>query len=245
MAWNFRGTFNKSQFERFAAFARAQTSDILGRIKHLTAERIRIGSLVFAYKDGLPTGYEPDSPTSYLGQLIACYEILGGNALADLNLRTLSQPVFLIPGDETRPAQQLSNGEIMGLPGTGDGVSAVLMQQARAWMPEVLDYKRDYLERKIRRMVDYSDQLQAESDLLQQILAAKESGGSLEYILDQIAQLIADDTYPAVTDDKGADPGGLLNNAPPAAYQSGPDTVASDVWDKQADGQVTAPGESV
>lgn len=245
MAYHLGGTFNKSQFDRFAAFARAQTSDILGRIKHLTAERIRIGSLVFTYENGqIAKKYQPDSPSSYLGRLIACYEILGGNALDDLNIRSLSQPVYLLPGDETRPAQQLSNGEIMGLPGLGDGPSANLMQQARAWMPETLHYKRDYLERKIRRMIDYSDQLKAESDLLQKIAAAKESGSSLEYILDQITQLLADPTYMAATDDKGADPSGLLNNAPPAVYQSGPDTQASDVWDKQQDGQVLVPGES-
>lgn len=243
MAYEFLGTFNTSQYARFAAFARAQTQDVLGRILHLTAEQFRVGKLAFGYDPGgAPIGYVPTPKKSYLGRLLACYEILGGNALYDLNVRSMSQPVFLLAGSETKPAQVLSSGEVMSLPGQADGDSAVLMQAAREWMPEVMQYKRDYLERKIRRCLDYSDQLQTEIDVLQVIIAAKEKGGSLEYIFAQIDQLIADPTYRAIYDDQGDDPLGKKAYAPYKPYFGGPDVVPSETWGRD-EGGTTAPGE--
>lgn len=243
MSYEILGTFNKSQFDRFVAFAQAQTTDILGRITHLTAEQNRVGKLVFGYDPGgVPIGYVPSPKNSYMGRLIACYEILGGDALHDLNLRSTSQPVFLLPGDETKPAQLLSNGEVMGATGLADSESAVLMQQAKAWIPEALQYRRDYLERKIRRALDYSDQLQTEIDLLQVIVQAKSVNGSLAYIIDQMQQLMQDPTYRATYDDKGKDPLGKKVNAPYKPYLGGPDVVPADTWGRDSGG-TTAPGE--
>jgi hypothetical protein len=243
VAHEFLGTFNKSQHDRFVAFAKAQTEDILGRITHLTAEQFRIGKLAFSYDSGgSPLGYVPQPQNSYIGRLLACYEILGGDPKHDLNIRSMAQPVFLLAGDETKPAQLLSNGEVMGAPGLADGDSAVLVQAARAWLPDVLQYKRDYLERKIRRMLDYSDQLQAEITLLQTIVAAKETDGSLEFIFDQVNQLLSDPTYRAIYDDKGKDPLAKKVYAPFKPYLGGPDVVPSDNYGRDVNG-TTAPGE--
>jgi hypothetical protein len=242
VAYDFLGTFNKSQLDRFAAFARAQMGDVVPRITHLVAERTRIGYLQFAYDGGRPIGYVPTPAESYIGRLLACYEILGGSALDDLNIRSMTQPVFLLREDSTRPAQLLSTGEVMSLPGLADAPSATLMQATRAWLPEVLMYKRGYLERKIRRMIDYSDQLQTEIDMLTTILEAKETEGSLENLLDQLDQLIHDKSYRAIYDDKGKDPHGKLVGAPFKPYLGGPDVTPSETWGRD-EGGVTAPGE--
>lgn len=224
MAFEFLGTFNKSQFDRVVAFARSQTGLIDARIAHLEAEIRRVGALDFAYDaDGVPTGYTVSKPAdSYLAKLVGAYEALGGDALYDLNIRSIVQPVFVIKADESSPAQRMSSGEIIGQPGLNDANSAERMRQIRIWLDDTLQYRREYLERKIRRMVDYSDSLRAETTLLTAIQLGADVSGSLEFVIAKIQDLMSDRTYQAVSDDKGADPHGHKMTAPLAAYPAGP-----------------------
>lgn len=246
LGFDFKGTFNTSGFKRFVAFATAQKADIAGRIVHLAAEQIRIGGLSFAYDgQGVPKEYVPEDD-SYIGKLVAAYEVLGGDPFFDLNIRTRSQAVFLIPGDAGTPAQLMSNGEVMGLPGKGDAQSAELMDNARGWMDDVLSYKRDYLERKIRRAVDYAEQLQDEIDALLLVVQPAAVEGSLDNIFGAINQLLADPNYRAIYDDKGKDPNMKKVDAPLAIYGAGPDRAPDDLYQKDAgDVGVLDPGETV
>ncbi len=246
MSHDFKGTFNQSQFNRYAAFARAQKADLIGRISHLAAEQIRLGALSFAFDtDGVPVTYVP-SDDSYIGKLVAAYEVLGGDPFFDLNIRTKDQAVFLRAGDETTPAQLMSDGSVMGLPGLADAQSAELMDMSRAWMVEVLQYKREYLERKIRRAVDYAEQLQDEILQLTLIASANDVPGSLENVFDEISQLITDPTYRAIFDDKGKDLFGKQVNAPFKPYSAGPDRAPDDLYGRDGgDTGVVVPGESV
>lgn len=244
MAHNFLGTYNRTMFERFAKFGAAQLEDIGDRVLHLNAERMRLGALVFSYDSGgTPISFTKPAPDSYIGKLLACYEVLGGDVMFDLNVRTLGQPVFLLPGDETHPAQMMSNGEIMPLPGQADAPSALLMQDARDWIFEVLQYKREYLERKIMRALDYSDQLNTEiAALMAMAVEAKESPGSWAYLVDQLNQLLADPNYRATGEDHGKDPHGKGTYAPYAGLIDGPDRQPGDTWTRGAGGETLAPG---
>jgi hypothetical protein len=229
LAWDFKGTFNRSQLERFKAFARAQLSDVSGRLNHLEFEKQRQGSVSFAYdSNGVPTSYSPDPSDSYLGKLLAAYEILGGDPFYDLKVRSRKQPVFVIRADETSPPRLMSSGEVVGTLGLADSASAYYMDQARGWVDDAIYYRRESLERKIRRTLDYVEQLEIEQEALTTISSGPDVEGSLEQLFTAIQQLMDDPSYRAAYDDKGADPQGQLTTAPLAAYSPGPNREATD-----------------
>lgn len=238
MAFEFLGTFTKSQFDRFAGFVRDQTSLLDGRIAHLRAERARIGSLGFAFDaGGVPTNIAHDPPTTYIGKLFGVYEALGGDAFFDLQVRSTSQPVFKLKGDEVNSSQVMSNGEVIGSPGLSDAESALLMQQARGWVQDTLFYRREAIERKIRRALDYADQLQVEINQLTALKAQATTTGALEFILGNIDQLLSDRQYMAASNDGSKpDPHGKLAYAPFAAYMPGPDRATGDDFQRTLDG---------
>ncbi len=215
---DFLGTFNKSQLERFFAFARTQLPLVDARTQHLQFEMARIGTVVFQFNEGIPVAFGADPPESYIGKLLAAYEVLGGNPFLDLRLRARTQPVFLVRGTESTPAQYMSNGEVVGARGLADGPSAVLMQQARAWLEATFQGRFNRLERKIRRALDYSDQLGLEIEDLSRIKQALGVDGSLESYASQLQELIANPTYRAIFDDQGADPFGFNVYAPFSSY---------------------------
>jgi hypothetical protein len=228
MAFDFLGTFNLSQIQQFLTFARSQLPAIGARINHLEAEISRIGSIVFEFEQGTPSAFGADPPESYLGRLLAAYEVLGGNPFS-LRLRSRNQPSFLVRGTENSPAQYMSTGEVVGAKGLADAPSAVLVDNARRWIDATLQRRFGRLERKIRRALDYSDQLQLEINGLELIRQGAEQEGSLEGIASQLQQLISDPNYRAIYDDAGQDPYGFNVYAPFSSYDavvsSSPDQV--------------------
>lgn len=222
MSHDFLGTFNKSQLERFLVFARSQLPLVDARVQHLEAEQARQGSVVFRYDQGIPTQFMADPADSYIGKLLAAYEVLGGNPFHDLRVRLRTDPVFAIRGSETVPVQFMSNGEVQGAPGLADAPTAEIMRQARGWLESVLNGRFDRLERKIRRAIDYADQLEAEITYLKLVTQAVSVEGSFEQLADQLMQLIADTNYRAIFDDAGKDPFGLTVYAPFSSYDATP-----------------------
>ncbi len=213
------------------------------RILHLVAEQQRIGQLLFTYDaGGNPTGYNASPKTSYIGKLIMAYEILGGDPFFDLQIRSMSQAVFVVAGTETTPAQQLSSGDILAQPGLMDGISALLVQQMQSWSEDVIQYKRENLERKIRRAVDYSDQLGAEIKVLSAILNDASTSGSLANLTQQVQTLLADTTYRPIYNDVNNDVHGKLTHAPFSAYDPGPNRTIDPNY-VRADGGPVIPGQ--
>lgn len=234
------GTFNRSQLNRLSTYALAQVQDVDARIAHLTAEQARIGTIVFQYDKASVVGYEPSPEDSYLGKLLRAYEVLGGDPFYDLKLRQKgSQALYVLRADETRPAQVRSDGLIIAREGLADAPSAALVQQLRDWMHESLQYKRETLERKIRRALDYSDQISDEIAVLTAIKGDATVAGSAKNILQSIQQLVDERTYRAIADDKGKDPDGTLTHAPFAALEPGPQRTVIDGYYRTLDGYVT------
>jgi len=230
MAHDYLGTFNRSQFERFLAYAQSQLPLVDGRVQHLQAEVARVGSVIFRYSKGIPQGYAANPSDSYLGKLLGAYEVLGGDPFVDLRVRLRSDPVFRVKGTETQASQFMSNGEVIGAKGLSDAATAELMRTAKTWLGATLDYRFGSLERKIRRAMDYSDELQNEIATLKTIeMTAATAGstdsvtGSLEYLAAQIRQFLADSNYRAVFDDGGGDKFGFNVYAPFSSYDTGGD----------------------
>ena len=230
MAYDFLGTFNSHQYARLAVFLQNQAPDVPGRLLHLVAEQMRIGTITFTYDaGGNPIAYNAGGtpPTSYIGKLVAAYEILGGDPLFDLQIRQMSQPVFMLPGTSTTPPQQLSSGDIVGQPGLLDGQSAVVIQQSKAWVPDVVQYKRENIERKVRRAMDYVDSLTAEINSLTYILSDATNPNSLQSLIADIQTLLNDPNYRRAYNDVNQDFHGKLPHAPFGAWDPGPSrTVA-------------------
>lgn len=202
MAHEFLGTFNKAMFDRYVGFTRSQLPLLDARILHLQAESFRMGLVVFRYDRGVPIGYAANPPESYLGRLLAAYEVLGGNPFVDLRVRLSTDPVFLLPGDETIDATTMSNGEVLAGKGLADAPSAILVQELKSSFMDTVYRRFDHLERKIRRAMDYVDQLQTEIQILSLLKqVATEVDGSFENLVGQIEQLISDPTYKAITPD--------------------------------------------
>jgi len=232
MPFEWLGTFNRSQFDRLTAYARDQLAHIDARISHLTYEQMRIGFLKFSYNSaGKPTAYSTGSnggsPT-YIGKLMGAYEAIGGDPFFDLQTRAMvDQPVYYPRGTETAATKVLSNGEPLPQKGLADAPSANLSQQMRSWLHATLE-RRARLERKIRRALDYGDQLQAEIENLQLLKKGAATTGSFENLVAEIGHLISDPNYRALGDDKGGDPHGKLAYAPMASYEPGEGREAPD-----------------
>jgi hypothetical protein len=233
MAYDHLGTFNKSQLDRFMAFARSQIPLVSARIQHLQAEIDRIGTITFKYDKGVPLGLSGNPSNSYLAKLLAAYEVLGGNPFIDLRVRLKTDPVFKVTGDEATSPAYMSNGEVIGAKGLADGLSAEMFRSARTWVDDTLQARFERLERKIRRAVDYSDQLKdevAQLKLIQQTTSSSlvaltteaSNAGSLESISRQLYQLLGDHNYRAIFDDGGKDPYGFTTYAPFSAYDAVP-----------------------
>lgn len=239
MAFDWGGTFNKSQFERFMAFARSQLPLVGARIAHLEAEKLRVGVPIFKFgTDGLVQGYTAEPANSYVAKLLVAYEVQGGNPFLDLKVRARNDPVFKLRGDQLAMPQLMSNGEVIGAPGLADAASARLMRLAREWLEPTLDARMGVLERKIRRALDYYDQLDEEAKALSYITASPDTAGSLEFVAKAITDLITDGTYRPIYDDKGTDEAGMLTYAPFSSYDSGPNSPPeiSDSFRRQDDG---------
>jgi hypothetical protein len=234
------GTFNASQFKRLQTFAQAQLADIPGRLAHLAAEQARVGNVLFQFNQSVVVSYAVSDPDSYIGRLFAVYEILGGDAFYDLPLRqSQTQALFLMKGDESHSAQLISNGKVVGTQGLMDADSAIPVQQIRAWMNDSIQYKREAIERKIRRALDYADQLAAEAQLLNTIQGDATTTGSLANLIAAINALITSQNYRAIADDKGQDPTGNYAYAPYIGLEPGPARTVVDGFYRAFQGYVT------
>lgn len=240
MAHEIGGTFTRSQFERFRIYVQDQVQLIDARIAHLKAERDRIGSLAFAYDSGgNPAHVTADLPTTYIGKLFGAYEALGGNVEFDLQVRGTHQPVFRLRGDVSKPSQLLSNGEAIPVQGLSDAESATIMQQIRSLVQSDMARRRDYLERKIRRAIDYAEQLTFEISQLELAKGDPKAEGSLEYQIKLIDTLTADRNYMAITnDDSVPDPHGKFAKAPVAPYMPGEKGATATGYQRTLDGLV-------
>lgn len=212
------GTFNKSQWDRFIAWARTQVDSVPDRIDHLEAEITRVGRITFAWEGGTPKGFTAAPSTSYLAKLLAAYEVLGGNPPYDLRTRLKTEPVVVVPGDTNTAPHTMSNGEVIGARGLADAVTAELSRKAQEWLLETMHWRHGRLERKIRRALDYKDQLEEEQERLRLITQAATTPDSLENIAEQVELLFKDRSYRAIFDDGGKDPYGLTAYAPFSAY---------------------------
>lgn len=197
MAFGFFGTFTSGQLQQLVDFSHIQERDLKARQNWLNAQVTRNGVFTTEYdpQTHLPKLF--DAPrNSYAGKLLRAYRILGGTPEKDFMLRTSDQPVFLTRGknidtgttgvDPTAGySDVMSNGRRIRGSQRFDRDVGMQVEKLKSWQLESIKRKREHLEFKIKRALDYSDQLLKELAVIT-VLLDETSGRQVRDIIRNI-----------------------------------------------------------
>lgn len=203
MAFNFYGTFTTGQWESFKAFTKIQAFDIQLRINWLQKQLEMNGVFTTEYGDdgSTPVQFSANND-SYADKLLKAYKVLGGVPELDMLLRSRQQPVFLTA---SRPlginkdtnttdggySEVFSNGRRWRGNQRFDRDLGIKIERVKNIQLEPIKLKRERLEFKIKRALDYSDQLSVEISLLETALRDSITRGSVEFMITDIEVTIA------------------------------------------------------
>jgi hypothetical protein len=189
MAFNFFGTFTTGQWQAFKAFTQIQRKELVLRQQWLQKQLIMNGIFSTEYDGPNPVSFSA-SAGSYAAKLLSAYKILGGVPEQDMLLRTRDKPVFKTKGTnivDQSPGQTeggysdvYSNGRRERGSQRFDRDLGLLVERLKDWQLESIKLKREKLEFKIKRAMDYSDQLKQEIDLISVLLGVDISIGSVD-----------------------------------------------------------------
>lgn len=208
MSFNFFGTFTSKQFQDLVDFARIQKTDLEGRKEWLSSELLKVGAFETIYDedDKYPVSFTCAPDFSYGAKLLKAYKILGGIPERDMLLRTSDKPVFLKKGVNANPSdpdsgysREFSNGRLYRGNQRFDRDLGLRVEAFKKWQLEAIKRKREHLEFKIKRALDYSDQLQNEINLIDTVLGSDK--GSFEDMLSEINKTILTPGSMNVVDD--------------------------------------------
>jgi len=191
MAFNIFGTFTTGQWEMFKSFTQIQKMDLMLRQKHLQRQLEINGKFVTEYDDDQnPINFSVVPLKSYGDKLLNAYKILGGVPEFDLLLRTRDIPVSLKKDSSLKQAADgtaaggysdvFTNERMIRGDQKNDGVLGLKVERQKYWELEAIKLKREKLEIKIKRALDYSDQLQQEIDLIDTLLKDDTVWGSVD-----------------------------------------------------------------
>lgn len=179
IAFNFFGTFTSSQWAEFKAFVSIQKIDLYQRKAWIQKELTRCGVFVTDYDGPNPVGFAAVA-NSYADKLLQAYRILGGVPERDMLLRTSDIPVFLPAGSPPDVdagsvsgggSDMMTNGRRLRGDQRFDRDLGLKVEKLKSWQTEVIKLKRERIEYKIKRALDYSDQLQKESAMIDALMA--------------------------------------------------------------------------
>lgn len=177
MAFNFLGTFSLGQFDELEKFLKYQEADIPKRISYLQSEIRRTGSLVVTFDTS--TGYiekiTASPKNSLVGKLFDAYKLSGGYPEKDLPVRSIDDPIFLPQGSATASAKEFNNKRSLRNSYQYDFYIALIVSSLKEWVLNSIKFKREDIEYKIKKLVDWSDQCAFEI-LVLEIVAGIESG---------------------------------------------------------------------
>ncbi len=196
MAFNFFGTFSTGQFEQLKLFAKTQERELADRRKWLSAQLFRNGLFITNYDEQtmMPVSFTA-TDGSYSAKLLLAYKSLGGNPEQDFLLRTKENPVYLTRGNNLSTSSMgnptdgysdvFSNGRRIRGSQRFDRDIGIQVDRLKYWQLEVIKRKREHLEFKIKRALDYSDQLQREIELID-VLLQEDSGKTIDDLINKI-----------------------------------------------------------
>lgn len=180
MAFNFFGVFSTGQWESFKAFARIQRLDLEVRKSYLQKKQSMVGIFTTVYDGHNPVSFSAN-PGSYAAKLLEAYRILGGFPERDMLLRTVDQPVFLTRGTNFAVDKNAtltggfsdvySNGRRYRGDQRFDRDLGLKVDKIKHWQLDAIKAKRERLEYKIKRALDYSDQIRNEIKVIDRTIS--------------------------------------------------------------------------
>lgn len=200
MAFAFYGLMTTGQWQAFKAFAQIQRKELILRRQWLQKQLSMNGFFATEYDGPNPVSFTA-SEGSFAAKLLAAYRVLGGVPEQDMLLRTRDKPVF-----KTK-AQNITDGPNATVTGGFSDVYSngrrdrgtqrfdrdlgIRVERLKDWQLEAIKAKRERLEFKIKRALDYSDQLQQEIDLITSLLGDETAVGSVDYQLVSVESQMA------------------------------------------------------
>lgn len=156
----------------------------------LEAELQKVGvfSTMYDDEDKYPVFFDCGPAESYGKKLLTAYKVLGGVPERDMLLRTSDKPVFLKRGVNATPtdpdsgySRDFSNGRVYRGSQRFDRSLGSKVEALKKWQLEAIKRKREHLELKIKRALDYSDQLGRERDMLTAL-----QGGAVQDVITEV-----------------------------------------------------------
>ncbi len=175
------------------------------------------------------------TPGSYADKLIQAYRILGGVPEKEMLLRTSDDPVYLTSGSNLSTRDGTVTGGFSDVFSNGrrfrggqrfDRDLGLQVDRLKKWQLESVKLKREHLEFKIKRALDYSDQLQNEAKLIGSLL-----GDGIGSVDDQILQVELAMSVPGAANvvENPDDPFGLfIGGAPDFTYDDAEQVAAQE-----------------
>lgn len=178
MAFNFLGTFDRSEVETLLEFAESQLEDVPARINYLRSLIERNGWVTFERdEEGRAISYDVRPENSTLSKYIRTYQFYGGSML-DLQIRSRGEWLSYTKGTSEIDGQiQYQGGRIDGdtqgdyyAPNMHkrDSVEAITVSKVKKWIIPSIKMKREEWEFKIKKSIDLVDQYLEEIILLVQ-----------------------------------------------------------------------------
>lgn len=157
------------------------------------------------------TGTKPVSysATGYAGKLLQAYRILGGVPEQTMLLRTRDKPVYkkraqglTVENDSTTSggfSDVYSNGRRERGNQRFDRDLGIQVEKLKTWQLDAIKFKRERIEYKIKRTLDYSDQLQQEISLIDKLLGV--GSGSFQDQVTSVEVIMVQPGYANVVSD--------------------------------------------
>lgn len=179
MAFCFYGTATSGQWEVFKAFSNIQRKELVLRKAWLQKQLSMNGVFTTTYDGPKPVSFTC-SAGSFGSKLLSAYRVLGGVPERDMLLRTRNMPVFKTKAQnitDVSPGQTeggfsdvYSNGRRERGTQRFDRDLGLRVERLKGWQLEAIKAKRERLEFKIKRCLDYSDELQREEATIDALL---------------------------------------------------------------------------
>ena len=196
---------------------------------------LRIGVFNTEYDEstGYPSSFSVAPDNSYAAKLMLAYKILGGFPEKEMLLKTRNIPVFKLTGTpltnsgdnpDAGTSTIFSNGRRERSGQRFDRDTGVQVSKLKAWQLEVIKRKRESLEFKIKKALDYSDQIQEE--ILQLVTMATNDERSLSSLFVNVRVLMFAPGRQTVLDDSedlfGMNIGQKVDPTVPGEWASAP-----------------------
>ena len=205
MAFDFLGTFKRSEYTDMVRYAEALLPMVVPRIKTLKGTIERLGWVEYEFnEEGERINYTVQPVDSQLAKYVLAYEYRGGS-LNDLQIRSRGDWIYITKGtfdlSESTPfaGGRPSEGKFSasGIHYEDDTVPATHVARVKDWMVPSIKVLED-LEFRIKRVVDLTDQCIEEI-----VLLVKRSTGAetLEALKSDIEFFIASKDFPTATED--------------------------------------------